>query len=341
MNININNNNNIKGLSGLANIGNTCYINSCIQVLIHLDILNKYIDSNNKNLNNNIDANIVIEYKQLKDLLFKSNCIISPNRFVEYIHKISKKKGLDIFIDFSQQDVSEFFNFLIECFHNSYKSCVDININGTTENKTDELAVIVYNEMKNIYKNDYSKIVSIFNGMSVSMIKSLDNTVLSIRSECFTALNIPIFNNNSTSITNCLDEYTKNELMENDNAWFNEKTNSYQNVYKSILFWNLPDILIITLKRFNNKNNKLKSVITFPIDNLNLSKYIIGYNPNSYNYNLISVINHSGNCNGGHYYSYIKNFNNNWYEYNDTIVKPINISDIITNKAYCLIYKKN
>ena len=100
MNININNNNNIKGLSGLANIGNTCYINSCIQVLIHLDILNKYIDSNNKNLNNNIDANIVIEYKQLKDLLFKSNCIISPNRFVEYIHKISKKKRIRYFYRF-------------------------------------------------------------------------------------------------------------------------------------------------------------------------------------------------------------------------------------------------
>lgn len=333
-------NNNIIGTSGLANIGNTCYINSCIQVLIHLDILNKYLDYNNNKLNNNIDSNIVVEYIELKNLLLKSKCIISPNRFIDYIHKISKKKGLVNFTDFSQHDVSEFFNFLIECFHNSYKSSVDIKINGTTKNKTDELAVIVYNEMKNIYKNDYSKIVSIFNGMSVSMIKSLDNQVLSIKSECFSTLDIPIFYNNSTSIINCLDEYTKNELMENDNAWFNEKTNTYQNVYKSILFWNLPDILIITLKRYNNKNNKLRSVISFPIDNLNLSKYIIGYNPNSYKYNLISVINHSGNCCGGHYYSYIKNFDNCWYEYNDTIVKPINISDIITNKAYCLIYKK-
>ena len=64
-------NNNIIGTSGLANIGNTCYINSSIQVLIHLDILNKYLDYNNNKLNNNIDSNIVVEYIELKNLLLQ------------------------------------------------------------------------------------------------------------------------------------------------------------------------------------------------------------------------------------------------------------------------------
>ena len=52
------------------------------------------------------------------------------------------------------------------------------------------------------------------------------------------------------------------------------------------------------------------------------------------------ITNHSGNCLGGHYTSYVKNANNKWYEFNDTNVKEISESKIITNKGYCYFYKK-
>lgn len=329
------------GLTGLANIGNTCYLNSCIQLLSHSYELSNLLKHGNykSKLKKIPDSILLIEWDKLRELMWSENCTIAPYGFVKAVHNIASQKNHILFTGYQQNDIYEFFLFLLDSFHNALSREVNMEITGIAENNTDKLAENCYKMIQNMYKNEYSEILEIFYGIHISEIISIENNkTLSSKPEPFSALHLSI--NNSKTIYECLDKYCEKEELIDDNAWFNEKTNTYQNIYKSLLFWNLPDILIITLKRFNNKNNKLKSVITFPVDNLNLSKYIIGYNPNSYKYNLISVINHSGNCNGGHYYSYIKNFDNLWYEYNDTIVKPISISQIITNKAYCLIYKK-
>ena len=62
--------------------------------------------------------------------------------------------------------------------------------------------------------------------------------------------------------------------------YYNEKTqrSEEEEVYKDIKFWSLPDVLIITLKRFSNNMKKNNIVVDFPLEDLDMSPYIVGYN---------------------------------------------------------------
>ena len=52
-----------------------------------------------------------------------------------------------------------------------------------------------------------------------------------------------------------------------------------------------------------------------------MSKYVTGYNPHTYHYELYGICNHMGGTFGGHYTAYIKNANNILYqEYINNII---------------------
>ena len=84
--------------------------------------------------------------------------------------------------------------------------------------------------------------------------------MLSLRAEPFSVLSLSIQDvNNELNIFDCLDYYCKKEILEGDNAWYNDETKKKQDVKRFIKFWNLPNILIVDLKRwdmFGRKINK-------------------------------------------------------------------------------------
>ena len=129
--------------------------------------------------------------------------------------------------------------------------------------------------------------------------------------------------------------------MIGENAWFNEKTGEKEDIMKGACFWSFPKVLVITLKRFSpDGSQKINNVIQFPLLDLNLSKYVKGYNPNSYVYDLFGVCNHMGSVSGGHYTSFVKNVAGQWIHYNDSIVEIVPDPNIIISPmAYCLFYR--
>ena len=338
-----------KGLSGLANLGNTCFVNTCMQILSHTYQLNNILDSK-KNNNGTIEKRFLNEWNKLRLLMWSKNCVIGPGAWIRAVQLIARVKDRDIFTGYSQNDINEYLLFVLDMFHEALKRPVKMTITGVSENYKDEMAKKCYTMIQNMYSKEYSEIVKLFSGIHVSHIISRDDTVLSMTPEPFMALELPIKKNGVENVAtnsnieidlyDCLDSFTANEVLDDDNKWLNEKTGGRESVVKKIQFWNFPDILIISLKRFNNNGRKIQKLVNFPIENLDLSKYVVGYNKNKYNYSLYGIANHTGGTAGGHYFAYVKNANGKWYNFNDTSVKEMKIFDLISPKAYLLFYSK-
>jgi len=277
--------------------------------------------------------------------MWSANCTVAPHGFVKTIRKIASIKHRDIFTGNDQNDVQEFLLFIVDAFHMALSREVEMQISGETQNDTDKLASVCYTMMKNMYRKEYSEMLNIFYGIHVSEVCSQTN-VLSAMPEPFSvlSLSIPKRTTNSYVLTlfDCFDLYCQPEILstESGNAWFNGETKVYENATRKISFWSLPNVMIIDLKRWNGGNNKNNNTVSIPLNNVDFSKYVKGYNAASYIYDLFGVCNHGGGVHGGHYTAYTKNANGKWYEFNDTAVTEIKEEQVISPHSYCLFYRK-
>lgn len=335
-----------KGYVGLENLGNTCFMNSCLQIIKEIPQLTSIIKDKFKNnmLNDNTDSILSIEWYNLTNLMNENNGVIRPNRFLEVLQKYAKIKNKILFTGYSQNDIQEFYILIIDAIHNSIFTQKNIVINGNVKNEIDSIAVKCYEMLAEHYKKEYSESDELFQGICINIIQGVESKTTNIKPEIFADIALPVsFNNQSAkNIYDCFDIYLKHDYLNDDNKWFNEKIDKKENAIKYIKYWSFPNILFILFKRFSyNGRSKINTVIDFPVDELDLSKYVCGYQPNSYKYELFGICNHSGRLEGGHYTAFVKNKYNKWLHYNDSIIEEVKDKNkLITAKAYCLFYRK-
>jgi len=315
---------------GLANLGNTCYLNSCIQLLLQipeLALLNSI---------NNIPATCLIdEWRELHQIIENSSntntggrAFVSPSRFVQAVRGVSAHSGNKEFAGFGQNDASEFLYFLLNHWHNACKRPVRMQINGTQTATTekDKLAIACYEKLKQTYEKEYSEIMHLFFGISVSGEKENKQVP-----DLFSLLNLPLVGATAGSVLTCLRA-------------------------QSFRFWSLPKYLFIVLGRFSSPDcqggrslRKDTSEIEVPA-HLDMSEFVCSYNPQKYKYVLKGIVIHLGSIHGGHYVSVVKasiqERSGVWCSCNDTtVVEETNFIEeklnhpIVKHNAYVLFYE--
>lgn len=93
--------------------------------------------------------------------------------------------------------------------------------------------------------------------------------------------------------------------------------------YKVKKMLKLPELLIINLDRYtylDGARYKIYNRITFPVNNLNLERYLVNPHSQASDYDLYGIVMHHGE--GAHYTAYVK-VGNDWYNCDDFHVEKV------------------
>lgn len=130
----------------------------------------------------------------------------------------------------------------------------------------------------------------------------------------------------AATIEQCLNNFCTVETLKGDNKYMCSACKKKCEAKKRFSIEATPRTLIIHVKRFTNFGNKIGEFIKYP-NTLTLKPYMSATldsekaSSDPEVFDLYGVVVHAGGgCRSGHYFSYCKGFDGEWYDCNDDFV---------------------
>ena len=144
------------------------------------------------------------------------------------------------------------------------------------------------------------------------------------------------------TLRKCIKKFCKEEQLEEGDEWYCSSCKKHVLAKKKMELYYLPKILIICFKRFVKDSyrwEKNEDNIDFPIDDMDMSEFVIGPDKDHSKYDLFAVSQHYGSTGFGHYTAVCKN-NGQWFSYDDSSCSETNANSALTSAAYVLFYRR-
>ncbi|WIA11872.1 hypothetical protein OEZ85_011958 [Tetradesmus obliquus] len=355
---------------GLENFGNTCYCNSVLQALYSCrpfrDRVLAYGGALPKEADENL-LNCLAELFMQIQASKKKTGVIPPKKFVARL-----KRDNELFRSYMHQDAHEFLNYLLnqmaelleaqdkaaggqqqQQHHHSSSNGSSSSGSGRVQQQqpSSPFASAAADGFGSGSKQGGGSIQQpprqqqqqqqqqqkrptwvhdIFQGRLVSETRCLQCETLTRREEVFMDLSLEIDHN--TSITSCLKQFSKTEMLAKSNKFECEACGSHQEAQKRIKISAAPPCLILHLKRFKyieslHRMRKLMYRVVFPFE-LKLPNTTDDADGQDALYSLFAVVVHVGSGpHHGHYVSLIKS-KSTWLFFDDDQVDLINESTV-------------
>ncbi|TMW68941.1 hypothetical protein Poli38472_001097 [Pythium oligandrum] len=301
-----------RGLVGLQNLGNTCFMNSCLQCVSNIPAVVQYFQSGSylkeTNDESTTKGTLANAYGELIQAL-SSTTAFSSTRPVDLKRVIGKVATR--FNGYDQQDAQEFLRFFLDGLHeelNRIRKKPPYYEIKDRENVADRE---VSDEYWKVYRErNLSALSELFCGQLRSEIRCHTCNHRSLCFDVFWDLSVPVpkktkqsahmrfasvFSTSSSSssaassdsdssspsssgytIQDCLRAYTEPEALQEHDAYYCSKCKTHRAVTKKISLYRLPPVLVVHLKRFSYSTfsrDKVNTAIKFPTEGLNLAEY--------------------------------------------------------------------
>ena len=322
---------------GFTNIGNSCYMNSILQILLHIP---------------NFVENLKNDYKKSKNESELIQCIINLSDYPndkKNLYSIQKYMSIisNNYEQFHQGDSQNFGIDLINEIINNIKGEEDTssqynkNINKNNNN--------IVNYKKNKYDEFIQKYQNEIQQISLEKMFIVNesencfyqNENYNIKFNCTLHIELSFQENGECEK---LDKYSLKDLLYikyiTKKKEIEKKKDYYSEIDKSYKICKLPKILIITISRAE-VGEKLKTKKLIIPKEINLSEYIDKdlINKRNFKYKLFAINEKKGNSkSNGHYYCFIK-IDDNWYLFDDEYVTK-KTPNFTSKNAVGLFYKE-
>jgi len=300
----------MKLLGGLCNLGNTCYLNSSLQCLMHTaPLVNILAQSQNHPATNGF-----CPLKALSRLIRTLQNVgprsaTRPQEIVQNLRKIASHFSYG-----RQECAHEFTRLFMDAL---LRSCT--RMNGKVD-KYEETTTIPHR---------------VFGGWLRSRVSCSNCKHNSDTFESFLDINLEM--KGCDSLQDCMRHFTMTEILDNGNMYKCDKCKKATRAAKRFTIHRPPNVLAISLKRFNMMGNKNGREIRFS-SKLDISKYC-SYSKMDNNYELYAILVHAGfTVNSGHYYSYCRTSKGTWSRFDDSCVTPTSLENVLRQQPYMLYY---
>ncbi|XP_059077381.1 uncharacterized protein LOC131058557 isoform X2 [Cryptomeria japonica] len=302
--------------AGLANLGNTCFLNSVLQCLTYTQPLAAYFQGGRHKLTCRVAGFCAMCAVQdhVITATGSSGKILSPTSLVKNLRCISRNFRIS-----RQEDAHEYMMNLMESMH---KCCLPAGV--TSESP------VAYEK---------SLVHKIFGGRLISQVKCTQCSYCSNKFDPFLDLSLEIIR--ADSLLKALSHYTAVEQLDGGMKRYQcERCKVKVKALKQLKIDKAPHVLAIHLKRFSvgGSGGKIDKKVDFGCT-LDLKPFVSSSHEGNFKYTLYGVLVHDGwSTHSGHYFCFIRSSTGIWHALDDNRVYSVSEKSVLSQKAYMLFY---